>query len=253
MRSLPWVVLLVSVACRGAAAPPRPAAAPDTPAADRRTTVLASNVRLVPRGPVAADADTLYDEYAATVGTAVHDVAYLPGDVTCYGGPAVDGTIPVELYVRRALDRAAGTIVEDVVELYPDDLRLDRRTVTLDAAGAVSTIRGPRGRVVGRALIERPDAAGTVQILAVGDRAFRIVAHRVTGTSLRHLTLIVDAAAAAEAGVALDELDRVEDWGVAQAQLAGLGADARTLTIKGELPVMDPARCAEVFSHFPAR
>src|SRR5688500_16222689 len=117
MRRCFWIALTVAlVACGGSSKPPAAKMTGTTETVrkpDTRTTVLASRTELVDRDPIDAEADTLLYEYIQTRGKkASFDVPALSGEVRCYGGPAIEGNVPVEIYVRRAVNRAA--VVEDV-------------------------------------------------------------------------------------------------------------------------------------------
>jgi len=228
-------------------APPPPSAQriPDT-----QTTVLASRATLLDRRPLDADADTLLAEYETTSrGKRRYEVPALAGTITCFGGPALDGTVPAELYVRRAINRAG--IVEDIVTIYPDDLLPRRRMLTMGRGPGVSNLTGRAGELRGRALIADTSAERTVQALEDSDGAILFVAQQIGPESLRIVAHAIDPDAATRAGIVLDALATPDAWAAAQNDVLELASRNSLLIVKGELPTIEGERCQQIFGHFP--
>ena len=113
--------------------------------------------------------DTLFDEYAATTGKDTHPIPALTGQVTCYGGPALDGDVPVELYVRRAVDARRARVTVDLVAIFPDDLVPQRRMIHHAAGAGVANVGVVGGDVIGRVLADGGGVAA--QIVRAQDAA----------------------------------------------------------------------------------
>ena len=252
MRLILATALAVALAACGSSPSP-PARAPSKTVTvrhpDARTTVLASQTRLVEREPVDADADTLLYEYIATHRSeGRHEVPALNGSITCYGGPAVDGTLPVEIYMRRAVNRYA--IVEDVVTIYPDDLVAHRRMLSMRRGPGVSDLTGRARELRGRALIADGHADRCVQALEDPAGAVQFVAQSVTPHSLKLVAYAVDADDATRAGIVVDALATPEAWAHAQTDILELASNSALMTIKGEIPMIEAERCQRIFGHF---
>jgi hypothetical protein len=254
MRRCFWIALTVAlVACGGSSKPPAAKMTGTTETVrkpDTRTTVLASRTELVDRDPIDAEADTLLYEYIQTRGKkASFDVPALSGEVRCYGGPAIEGNVPVEIYVRRAVNRAA--VVEDVVTIYPDDLVAHRRMLTMKRGPGVSDLVGRAGELRGRALVE--DSAGAMSVQALEDAAgaIQFVAQKAEAKSLRIIAYAVDPADAAGVGIVVDALATPEAWANAQTDVLDLASNSALMTIKGDLPSIENKRCGRIFGHFP--
>jgi hypothetical protein len=240
-----WTMLTgtisILVGCGGARGP-----APALPTPP--DTVLAAGQ---PRGePPLADEDSLLAEYLTRRGGRRYEVAPMHGDVRCYGGPALDGNLPVEVYVRRGAD--GPTLVEDRVELYPDDLALRRRTLTLRrGTDGVASVDDPAGDLRGQALMDEDGGAATVQVLEQGSGAVELLAQAASEKTLQMVSLALDPAAAKAGGVRLDELSHRDGWEALRVRLVELAEHAAVLTIKGTLPAIATRRCEAIFARFP--
>lgn len=240
MRLVASVLLLACVSCGRSQPPPRAPTAQAPAAADDAPVVLASTQRIVRREPLDVNADTLFAEYVAASGGRTYDEVRLTGPITCYGGPALDGNVPVELYVRRAINRVA--VVEDIVEIYPDDLVPRRRLVSMQRGPGESPIRN------GHALVEDEDGAKTVQAFTNRDGAIVVLAHDATPESMLIVAHVLDDDAALDLAALEDE----RAWADLRTHIATLADDSSVLTIRGELPAIPATQCARIFAHFPA-
>lgn len=250
MTRIGLVLLLSGIAACGGRAPattsPEPTAAAEP---DTTTRVYASATRVVPRTPIDADADTLFAEYVTTdAGQRTYPVPAMLGEVRCYGGPALDGNVPAEVYVRRAVNRSA--VVEDVVRIFPDDLVPRRRMVTMLRGPGVSDLTSA-GSAVGRALIEDAAGARSVQLHAGDGAGYVLTASRADADAMRLVSLTLDPAQVEDSQLSVDDLDSPEAWNVAQARVIGLARRATLLSVKGDLPAIDAERCEAIFARFP--
>jgi hypothetical protein len=246
-----WILpALLLAGCAGARSTPARQAGDRAP-----TTATTTKVQVAMHTMVARDreptGDTLLDEYLATTGRATHEVMPLAGEVTCYGGPALDGDMPVELYVRRGVDRTAATVVEDIVALHPDDLVPRRELVTFSAAPGVNNVRDGDGYTIGRVLVE--DADRYVLIVRNWSLGVEVTGHAADAAALRHVAYVIEPKHAERAGLEISTLNEPEDFATAQPKVLDLAADNATMSVKGELEAIAPERCAEVFAHFPPR
>lgn len=203
---------------------------------------------MVKRQPVRSGADTLYAEYVMTTDGARHERVVLGGDVTCFGGPALDGNVPVEVYVRRAV--SAEQIVEDTVAIFPDDLVPRRQIFSMTPGEGATELR--EGAVVrGRALLTDPTGAETVKLFTLRDGGIVLVVHHASSTGMRLAAHRLDPAVARDGGLSIDALETTVDWSRLQGTILQIAAASTVMSYKGELPAIPSAECGEMFSHFP--
>jgi len=242
--ALALVPLAFLVACGGSRS--RKSSGAELP--NDETTVLTTTQPLLDRQPLRPDADTLYAEYVTTRKGERFERIPLSGEITCYGGPALDGSVAVELYVRRAVSR--DVVIEDSVAILPDDLIPRRQIFSLTPGEGVSPVRD--GLVVrGRALVADDEARRTVQLIEARDGAIVLLARDTAPASMRLVSYRLDPEIYAEEGVPIDLLDTPEAWSLAQGTLLEIAESAMTMSWKGELPVLAADECDEIFSHFP--
>lgn len=236
---------LCSLAILGACVGSRRAAPPPEPPA---TTVLVSTQPMVQREPVRAGAETLYAEYVMTTDGARHERLQLAGEVTCYGGPALDGNVAVELYVRRGVSDEQ--IVEDTVAIFPDDLVPRRMILSMSPGTGVSELR-EGAEVRGRALLADDRGGQSVQIFQLDRTDLMLVARATTDDTMTVIAHRLDPAIARSKGLALDQLATPDDWARLQPAIVDIALAASLMTYKGDLPAIPSAECAEMFSFFP--
>lgn len=240
---LAFVSLALLAACGGSR--PTVAKGPTT----TKTTVFVSASPMVERQPVRSGAETLYAEYVMTNDGKSYDRLMLAGEVTCYGGPALDGNVPVEIYVRRGV--ASEQIVEDTVAIFPDDLLPRRHIFAMTPGAGISDLR--EGAVVrGKALLSDADATQAVQVFTLRDGTVVLLAHHTSETEMRLIAHRLDAEIATSKGLSLDALETQEDWAKLQAGILDIATASSVMTYKGSLPAIPATECAEMFSHFPS-
>jgi hypothetical protein len=199
-------------------------------------------------GPARADDGILYTEYVATTGGRTYPLLSLAGEVTCYGGAALEGNVAVELYLRRGVSPDA--VVEDTVVLLPDDL-VPRRTILSMAPGeGVSEVR-EGAELRGRALVADDAAAEAVLLYDLRDGGIALVVHAARPSAITLIAHRLDPQITADLGVSIDELATPEDWGRLHDRIIAVLGAAAVETYKGELPAIPADSCAEIFSHFP--
>lgn len=239
MRLAASVLFLACVSCGGRGAPERTTTARPVAMPADEQTVLTSSQRIVGRDPLDYHADTLYAEYVTVHHGREHRTLKLTGKLSCYGGPALDGNVPVEIYVRRAINRVA--IVEDIVEIYPDDLIPRRRVVTMHRGPGTSPIRN------GHALVEDEDGTKTVQAFKGRDGGIVLLAHDATPETMRVIIHVLDD----DANIDLDALEEEDAWEALRSEIPALVREDSMMAIRGELPAIPADECATMFKHFP--
>jgi hypothetical protein len=239
-----FLSLALLAACGG----PRATAPTTSSRPATRTTVLVSSQPLVDREPVRDGAETLYAEYVMSVDGKTHDRLMLAGEVTCYGGPALEGNVPVEVYIRRGVSDEQ--IVEDTVAIFPDDLVPRRQLLAMTPGEGPTELReGAVSR--GHALLGDDRGAEAVQVFSVRDGGIVILAHSAKAHAMTFVAHRLDPDLAAAQGLALDQLATADDWAKLLANIGSIAADSTVMTYKGELPAIPAAECGEMFSHFP--
>lgn len=236
---------LCSLAILGACVGSRRATPPPEPPA---TTVMVSTQPIVQREPVRSGAETLYAEYVMSTDGARHERLQLAGEVTCYGGPALDGNVPVELYVRRGVSDEQ--IVEDTVAIFPDDLIPRRMILSMTPGTGVSELH-EGAELRGRVLLADDRGAQAVQIYEPVPGDLMLVARATTDENMTVIAHRLDPAIAASKGLALDELESPDDLARLQPAIFDIALAASLMTYKGDLPAIPSAECAEMFSFFP--
>jgi hypothetical protein len=238
---LAFVSLALLAAC---GSPRRVATRPTNP----NTTVLVSAHPMVERKPVRSGADTLYAEYVMSIDGKAHPRLMLAGEVTCYGGPALEGNVPVEIYIRRGVSN--DQIVEDTVAIFPDDLIPRRILLSMTPGEGPSELR--EGAVVrGSALLGDASGKQAVQVFSTRDGGIVLLAHSATETEMQLIAHRLDADIAAEQGLTIDQLATADDWARLQSSVGAIAGASAVMTYKGELPAIPAAECGEMFSHFP--
>ena len=212
------------------------------------TSVYVSAHRMVERKPVRDGAETLYAEYVMSIDGKTHERLMLAGDVTCYGGPALEGNVPVEIYIRRGV--SADQIVEDTVAIFPDDLAPRRQLLAMTPGVGPSELR-EGATVRGSALLGDEAGRQSVQVFKGKDGGIILLAHSATDTEMQLIAHRLDAEIAAEQGLTIDVLATADDWARLQSSVGAIAGAAAVMTFKGELPVIPAAECGEMFSHFP--
>lgn len=220
---------------------------PSTRLPTNRTTVHVSAHPMVERQPVRSGAETLYAEYVMSIDGKTHERLMLAGDVTCYGGPALEGNVAVEIYIRRGVSREQ--IVEDTVAIFPDDLVPRRQILSMTPGEGPSELR--EGAVVrGSALLGDASGAQSVQVFETRDGGIVLLAHSATDSEMTLIAHRLDAEIAAEQGLTVD-LATADDWATLQGNIAAIAGASAVMTYKGQLPAIPAAECGEMFSHFP--
>lgn len=217
-------------------------------ATNPNTSVHVSAHPMVKRQPVRSGAETLYAEYVMSIDGKSYERLMLAGDVTCYGGPALEGNVPVELYIRRGV--SPDQIVEDTVAIFPDDLVPRRQLLAMTPGEGPSELR-EGATVRGRALLGDASGAQSVQVFSAKDGGVILLAHSATDTSMQLIAHRLDAEIAAEQGLSIDALATADDWARLQSSVGAIAGASAVMTYKGELPVIPAAECGEMFSHFP--
>jgi hypothetical protein len=211
------------------------------------TTVHVSAHPMVVRQPVRSGAETLYAEYVMSIDGKTHERLMLAGDVTCYGGPALEGNVAVEIYIRRGVSREQ--IVEDTVAILPDDLVPRRQILSMTPGAGPSELR--EGAVVrGSALLGDASGAQAVQVFSTRDGGIVLLAHSANDTEMTLIAHRLDAEIAEELGLTVD-LATADDWANLQGNIAAIAGASAVMTYKGQLPAIPAAECGEMFTHFP--